>query len=472
MKLKIFLLSLILLLALTIRLYQIHSPIADWHSWRQADTASVTRNFIKEGFNPLLPKYDDLSGAAERPLPNLEGYRFVEFPIYNMVTYPLYLVFGVQEWLHRLVSVIFSLGSVVFLFLIVRKYAGELAAFVASLVFALLPFNVFFNRTILPENVLVFFSLGMMYFGSRWIEENQKRLMWWTGIFIAVAFLIKPWAIFYLLPLAYIFHKKTGKFINKKLLLFLLLSLAPFFLWRLWIMQFPEGIPASSWLLNGDGIRFRPAFWWWIISERIGREILGVTGAFLFFLGLILRRNNLLFHFWALSLFLYFIIFSTGNVRHDYYQIIFVPVASVLVSFGFIGLFKGSVDFIPRIFTLFLGLLFFILMFYFGWVQVKELYKINNPVIIEAGKRADQVLPKEAVVVAPYNGDSAFLYQVNRSGFPVVTLPLPEMAAKYGVTHLVSVAEDADTKDAIENFVVLEKTDKFVIVDLTKTKSK
>ena len=37
----------ILLLGFGVRLYKITSPIADWHSWRQADTASVTRNFCE-----------------------------------------------------------------------------------------------------------------------------------------------------------------------------------------------------------------------------------------------------------------------------------------------------------------------------------------------------------------------------------------------------------------------------------------
>lgn len=469
---KYFLLILILILAILVRLYKIDSPIADWHSWRQADTASVTRNFIKEGFNPFLPRFDDSSGISERPYPNIGRYRFVEFPIYNMAVYPFYLIFGVNEMIHRLVSVLFSLGSLVFLFLIVKKNAGEIAAYLSTLIFALLPYNVFFSRTILPESALIFFSLGMMYFVGNLIEERKKGLVWAAGIFITISFLIKPWAIFYLLPMWYLYYKKNGSWIlSKKTLGFLLLFILPFLIWRAWILQFPEGIPASNWLLNGDGIRLRPMFWYWLLQERIGREILGVTGAFLFFLGLILKtKANYFFHFWALSIFLYFVIFATGNVRHDYYQVVFVPVATVFVSLGFMNLIKGIKDFIPRIFTIPMALLFLVLMFYFSFVSVKELYKINNPVIIEAGKEANKILPSQAVVVAPYNGDTAFLYQINRPGWPVVALPLTEMVAKYGVTHLVSVVEDSDTKYAIDNFEVLEKNDKFTIVDLTKFK--
>ena len=87
-----FLLVLIIAIGFLVRVYKIDSPIADWHSWRQADTAAVTRNFVKEGFNPFYPKGDDSSGIAETPIPNLGRFRFVEFPIYNIVVYPVYLV--------------------------------------------------------------------------------------------------------------------------------------------------------------------------------------------------------------------------------------------------------------------------------------------------------------------------------------------------------------------------------------------
>ncbi|OGE14423.1 hypothetical protein A3F00_03015 [Candidatus Daviesbacteria bacterium RIFCSPHIGHO2_12_FULL_37_11] len=469
---KIILLFLILLVAFSLRIIKVDSPIADWHSWRQADTASVTRNFIKQGFNPFYPKGDDMSGIAEEPIANTGHLRFVEFPIYNIAVYPLYLFFGVNEIFHRLVSVFFSMGSIIFLYLVSKKYAGEIVGFLSAFIFAILPFNVFFSRTTLPEPTLIFFSLGMMYFVDRWIWEGKRKLMFLGFLFTSVAFLIKPWAFFFFLPLVYSALKREGSIVKviKKYLRFFTLSLTPFILWRVWIIQTPEGIPASNWLFNGDGIRFRPAFWWWIISERIGREILGVTGAFLFFLGLLIkpRDGNYFLHIWALSLFLYFITFATGNVRHDYYQIVFVPVAAVFVSIGFIRLIKGVSDFIPRFWSIPMAFLFLTLTIYFTWTQVKELYKVNNPPIIEAGKKADEILPEDAVVVAPYMGDTAFLYQINRIGFPVTALPLSEMVSDYGVTHYVSVNRDDKTNWVLRHFEILEDNPKFVIADLTK----
>lgn len=460
-----FYLFLIIFLGLIVRLYKIDSPIADWHSWRQADTAAVTRNFIKEGFNPFIPKYDDMSTVSEVLLPNPSRFRFVEFPVYNIFVYPFYYFFGINEVYHRLVSVIFSLGSIVFLYLITRKYTDITVAQITAFTFTFLPFNVFFSRTTLPEPTFVFFALGMVYFVDSWIWQN--RLIWgiWAYIFTAAAFLIKPWAIFFYLPLLYLVIKR--RFI--RFLIFSIFAFMPFILWRLWILQQPEGIPASSWLFNSDGIRFRPAFWWWIVSERLGREILGATGFVLFCLGLIFKpRNGYFFHIFVLSIFLFFIIFATGNVRHDYYQILFVPVASVMVALGLVQLIRGNYFLLPRVWTILFALIFFLLTFYFGFKSVYGLYQINNPAIVEAGRVADQILPEDAVVAAPYNGDSAFLYQTNRSGWPLVPGSLKSLIADFGVTHYISTTKDNKTNWVMRHFEVLFDTQNYVIVDLTK----
>ncbi len=57
-KLKSFwLLGFILIVGLVVRLYRINEPLADWHSWRQADTAAVTREYVKNGIDLLRPRY-------------------------------------------------------------------------------------------------------------------------------------------------------------------------------------------------------------------------------------------------------------------------------------------------------------------------------------------------------------------------------------------------------------------------------
>lgn len=467
-----FWLALIILFGLLVRLYKLDSPIADWHSWRQADTASVTRNFIKFGFNPFFPKYDDMSGVSEQPIINPAGFRFVEFPVYNILVYPLFLLFGIDDRFHRLVSIIFSLGSTVFIFFIAKKYINPAVGLLSAFAFAFLPFNVFFSRTVLPEPTFVFFSLGMVYFVDRWINKEKKSDLLAGLLFTGISFLIKPWAIFFFLPLLYLVHIKRQKKFWIKFILFSIISILPFLFWRLWILQQPQGIPASGWLLNGDGIRFRPAFWKWILSERLGGEILGVTGFFLLFIGLLTRPQNgkYFFHIWAVSSFLFMVIFATGNVRHNYYQISFIPIAVIFLAKGFMDLIRGGISYIARIWTILIALLFFLLSFYLTWDKVKGFYQINNPAIVEAGKAADKILPKDAKVLAPYNGDTAFLYQINRQGFAVEALPIMELVSDYGINYYISTTKDDKTNWVIRQFTVLVDNPDFVIVDLTKLK--
>ncbi len=473
-----FYLIIILMLGIVFRLYKVNNPIADWHSWRQADTASVARNFYKEGYNPFIPKYDDMSGVAQKPVPNPQRYRFVEFPIYNSLVYFAYLLNGgVDERLARLISIFFSLGSTIFVYLITKRYFGTLTGLIASLFFSLLPFNIYFSRVILPEPALVFFSLGMFYFLDRWIQEDKGSLYIGGLLFTIAAFLTKPYAIFYLFPLIYSYYQKERRFwpIPRRYWLMFIPGLLPLLFWRIWMNQFPEGIPASNWLLNGTGIRFKPSFFRWILVDRIGREILSITGSILLFIGLLIKatpKEGLLLHILAFSSILFVIVFATGNVQHDYYQTFIIPALVIFTARGFVLLLGGVPGFLSRFWTIPLALLFLPLTIYFGWNEVRGLYQINNPAIVEAGKEADKLLPKEAVVIAPYNGDTSFLYQVNRPGWPVVAFPLDEMIAKFGVTHYVSTALDDNTKYALKKYTTLVQKKDYVIIDLTKVNPK
>ena len=91
-KIEILLLILILVGAFAVRLYHFDWPLADWHSWRQSDTSAVSRNFVNKGFDVLRPKFDDLSKGVSL-IDNPQGYRFVEFPIYNVAQAGLFKLF-------------------------------------------------------------------------------------------------------------------------------------------------------------------------------------------------------------------------------------------------------------------------------------------------------------------------------------------------------------------------------------------
>ena len=108
------------------RLYKINSPLADWHSWRQSDTASVSKTFLDQGIKLLYPRYQDIS-SIQTGLVNPNGYRFVEFPIFNAIHV---ILFNLQSYFSfdavgRLTSVLSALVSAVFIFLLGRRFLGK-----------------------------------------------------------------------------------------------------------------------------------------------------------------------------------------------------------------------------------------------------------------------------------------------------------------------------------------------------------
>lgn len=460
------------ILAFSLRLYHVTYPVADWHSWRQADTAAVARNFLRFGIDPLHPRYDDLSNIQSGK-DNPQGWRMVEFPVYQVIGAAAKLAIPkipLEVWL-RLVTITVSVGTTILLGLLVAQYVDPFTGALTALFYAILPYSVYYGRTILPDPSMVFYSML-----SLWLAGRGKSI-WWNliaGVAAALALLSKPMAIFLLLPMFYIFWKKYS--LSKKLFIGLfvywIIAILPLVLWRQWILQYPEGIPVSAWLFNGNGIRFKGAWFHWLFAVRLGDLILGFWGLILFGLGLAVtptKKEGYFFRWWLLSALLYVIVFATGNVQHDYYQILLVPVVAVYAAKGLSFLLKS--ESIRKVTGYVVGGICVIAAVGFSWFTIRTYYWINRPEIVEAGKMADTILPKDAKVIASYNGDTTFLYQTQRQGWPL-GFDIDKKIAM-GATAYVTVSPtdaDGETKDLAARYTVLVRNEKYAIIDLTKPK--
>lgn len=471
-------LLILLVFGFLVRLYKIDSPLADWHSWRQADTAAVARNFVKEGFDLLHPRFDDLSNVASGK-DNPQGWRFVEFPIYNAFHAGLFqfLNLGKNNLLSfevagRLVTIFSSLAAGIFLYLIGKEILDEWLGILALGFYLFLPFNIFYSRVILPDQTMIMFTLGSIYFLLRWKKEvnlkKQKTTILFLGSLLMsiLAILTKPYCLFLLIPSWVVIF---GKKYFLPLVIYGFFSLLPFGLWRWWMQKFPEGIPANQWLFNLGGIRFRPAWWRWLFAERLGKLILGYWGTIFLGLGIVFKgkkfSKEMLFYSWLAGVFVYFAVFARGNVQHDYYQVMIIPVVAVFLAKGIYFLLINPFENFYRLLAwgMAIGILLFTLGF--SWYEIRGYYQINHPEIVGAGRLADKILPFGAKVIAPYNGDTAFLYQTNRKGWPVVSESLLSLKNK-GATHYISVNFDELTLKLMADCPVLEKSPRWVIIDL------
>ncbi|MBI4096243.1 MAG: glycosyltransferase family 39 protein [Candidatus Levybacteria bacterium] len=482
---KHILLFLILAGAFLVRLYHFDWPVADWQSWRQADTSAVSRYFTKNGFDLLRPHFEDLSIAVSLK-DNPQGYRFVEFPLYNAAQAGLFKLFDqytLEEW-GRLVTIFSSLASIIFIYLLVAKYANSRTGLIAAGFFAFIPFSIYYGRSILPDQSMVAAILGGTYFFDRWIEESSRLqskiknyfLFLISVVFTAVALLLKPYAIFFMLPMAYLAWNRLGFNLLKKwqLYLFLILSIAPLVLWRSWMNQpdFLSGIARNDWLLNGNHIRFKGAFFQWLFADRIGRLILGYWGLPFVVLGIIRKINkkeNWFFYFFIIASVAYMTVFATGNVQHDYYQILIVPTLAIFFAKG-VDLILEKKEIFNRFVTYLTLVAAFVFMFAFSWFVIRDYYSIQHPHIIDAGMAADKLLPKDAKVVAPYGGDTTLLYYTKRAGWPVFDRSFKDYK-KAGASYMV-FADPTPDELGLENlFKVVTRTADYIIFDMTQPTS-
>lgn len=467
----------IALLAFVLRLYKVNTELLDWHSFRQADTASVTREYIKQGINPLVPKYHDLSNI-QSGLDNPEGYRMVEFPIYNIVVATLIQAIPSLPIVitSRVVSILFSIGTLVSLFFLAKEFYGKKVGYLAAFFFATLPYSVYYSRVIMPEPLMLFTSTLSILSFKLYLKKNSFAWYSTSLVSLSIALLLKPFVGF-LAPvyIVLLFQERKIKDIifDLKLYIYVAVAVTPFLLWRQWIAQYPTGIPASDWLFNGEiqiensKPRFRPFWFRWLFWERITKLILGYTGVLLLPISFFqqLKNKKLLIPSWWLGILIYFSVIATGNVRHDYYQILLIPLICLTLAHGVIVLdtfLNKKFNALVSLATISLLIGSMLLLSHF---QIKGYYNVNHPEYVLAGKAADTLLPKEAKVIAPQFSDTSFLFQINRVGWPL-GFDIDEKI-ELGATHYVSTSYDDEARELEKKYMIIEKTDDYIIIDLT-----
>jgi hypothetical protein len=566
---------LVLLVAFVVRLFHFAYPLGELHSWRQADTAAVSRALYSYGpslwlpvcqeelrhigsqgeecripiLNPQFDSYVTIDGKATwmdgRPHTNDTRNHFAEFPLYQAVVAQTALIFefmpfvksslvSMSFWVDagfsyldkgksfiepkeftyfsnnfnsiafdsivisgRFVSLVSSLISIYFFYLLVKLYFGEKVGLVSSAVFGLLPYYVFWSRTVLPDVMMLMWVLIGLYLFHLWIFSYEKgtslfsRNTFYLVVFtlsFSLALLMKVFVLFLAIPLLFLLYKKFGfSFVrSKSLWISLVVIVVPFLLWRWWIhsdLLRLSGIPASGWLFNGSGIRLKPAWWYWLFQTRLDHFMFNFTGLGLAMIGGFLysqvtsafqvnvrelaQRFSLFWLLVLLSCFLYLLVFATGNVTHEYYQLPLVPFVSVFVALGFcyVWLYKNSLF---GVLVVRLGLtLSVLLMVLFGSYKVKDWYSSHNPSFVYAGERVSVLVPDDATVIADFGGDTTMLYYTERPGWSIMEFSIEELIRK-GATHYVSAHRTEGVNELAKRYTVIEESAEYVILDLTR----
>lgn len=323
MKIKFFIA--ILILTFFTRLIHIEFPVAGWHSWRQSDTAAITRNFVIEDYNILYPRIDWRG--------NTEGFVESEFQLYSFTIASLYKLFGVNEIFGRLLSVLCSLGTVIGIFLLVRKFINERTALWSSFFYAILPLSIFYGRAFMPEQMMLMFSVFGIYWFSEWLDHQKIVFFLGSVICISLAALLKIPTLYLGLPLLFLCWNKYQKvlFAQPLIWVYAIIVFVSVALWYYHSHQLKAitGLSFGIWDAGVDkwgnielltSIKFYNDVFFKSVAERHF-----TYAAFIpFIAGLFMKRNSkqeYLFDFWFIAVVIYILIVARGNQVHEYYQL-------------------------------------------------------------------------------------------------------------------------------------------------------
>ncbi len=113
-RVEVGLLAAVLVVSLAPRLYRINTPFLDTWWMRELLCRAVATNYYAKGTNLLWPEADY---APDRP-----NYMGMELPLAPALAAAGWRACGVQDWVPRAISVLWSLASIVLFYLLLRHF--------------------------------------------------------------------------------------------------------------------------------------------------------------------------------------------------------------------------------------------------------------------------------------------------------------------------------------------------------------
>jgi hypothetical protein len=338
----------VLLAGFAARMATFRSPLLDHHSWRQADTASIARNYYRERFNPFYPQVDQ---RGEQEHGHVEtGLELLAFVV-AAISKPV----GFHHETGRVLSSLFFLGSAGLLFLFLKDRYGPRPALVGAGVCAFaFPLQVYIERAFMNEAGLVCLTFASYRLVQRRLATGSRGALLGLGLCTTLIAVIKVPYLVVWAGIAGLYVERDGVRALRRFELALmgLLNLAAAYAWH----SHARALAAQTGLSFGmtDKLYSSSVVFTTLFLRRVGgqirQDVLGLPSVLLLLVGLfvVLRRGKR-FEPFALAGFLaYVVILARGCMVHDYYLLAVVPVASVLVPVGLCAVAermgRGDVD--------------------------------------------------------------------------------------------------------------------------------
>src|SRR3989339_816933 len=430
---SLYLLLSIFLLSIIIHLKGINSPLLDFHSWRQTQTAMIARNYYRNDFNFFNPKLDWYGQESNKRAGT-------EFPIFSFSIALLYKAFGYHDVLGRYLAVFFSAISSVYFFLLLKKYFNLWQSYISAIIFIGIPINIYFTRTIQPESLMLFSIIAGLYHFVNYLENTDTKIHFILSlVFLTIAVLVKLPSIYILLPIIYLSYQKWGNKVFKRI---------------------------DIWLFN---ISLLICVGLWYAFTKSGKEVLPLNiSDYLTMLSVIKKPN-----FWARLIFSRFI--GEYGYIHQYTVLPFAPINAVFIGSGItyiLGKYKNQ-----KILRAFIILLVLTIPLH-SILRISNWYKIEDKWLLKAKEDVEKISKENDLFLCNTGIIPLQLYHIDRKGFSVdirkTNLKEINDIIKKNISFFLTVKDNRWPEDneirrfIIKNYSVVCEDKDYIIFDLRK----
>jgi hypothetical protein len=448
-------LGLICLLALAalLRLHHLGAPLADGMHAKQIFVANRARSIARPPFNPLRNALDFLDRDGRR----MELTE--EIPVYMTLLGLGFRVFGEQEWVGHVLSLLGMLVAIIAFHDLMRREFDRTFALAATALFIASPLSIFYGRAVMPESWMLAGMLAATACYHRFLDGQEFRWLLAAAVTGLLGALFKYYGLMVLIPIAALTVRRGGwrACLGRHFLILAIVMTLPVVAWMALVFARTPNPVSSGWVQGYVYPYLIVQAPWVVLDHRLYRAFfkrflvydIGPMTALLLLIGIataLVRRQRLaLIGGWTAMGLLFFFGFGPKLIDHDYYELMLLP---AVAAWGALGLFQllnfyKVADGPARKFWI-VGVLGLTLIvqspLFMGWLFDMEWGK---PV---AAERLAQLTPRTGRVVAmgPGIGLGVIVHYCNREGWPVRSgLLAPDWRANLeryrnsGATHLL-----------------------------------
>jgi hypothetical protein len=437
--------------------------------WRQTDNASITINYLANGFRFLYPQ---VNWGGSGP-----GFVEMEFPLVQFLTAILYKVFGIHDIVAVIIPFLCSIGVVVVLYSLVRLLFDASHAVIAGTFVAISPMFSYFSQTFVGEPAILLTAVLGLHLLALWSRRAEIRLLIFGSLCLSLAVLLKLTALYLLVPALFVLFARFGRtfLVRSATWLMLLIVLVPVFSWYAHAHALYHEYHNTFGILAGGYNKFArmdvltSRDFYSLIGGRIMFYILTPVVFVCMWFALFQRHRPVeryLFHVWLFALIGYLLVLAEGNKDMNYYQLPFLLPGAALGARGLIRLMEilGKREWFMQKPALLNGLFVLVLLSFFGAQHLFEKRSLapfleSEREIRDAGRTVNTVTePGSLIVVVTSYGDAKtpedidtppqMFYFADRRGWYVASawlnMGLIERLRRDGARYLVVAPPDAE----------------------------